>query len=587
MYLYISFFIGLLGVVYTYLNNYKQLPKNYKEFSIKNSDEYKRVSIDRDRYSNKKIPNDIDVIVIGSGIGGLSTAAFLSRVGKKVLVIEKHYIAGGCMHTFEEKGIEHETGIHYIGNIEKRKPILNLITDKEIKWCKLGKDNNDIYDIIVINNKQYNFRTGEENFISDMTEYFPDEKSAIIKYVDLIKKVSQKDLFFNIKIIKPTFLRKLLYNFISEDYTKYVNNSAYDIISSLTKNEELIAVLCGQFGDYGPPPKKASFFVHASIANHYLEGGYYPYGGPGEIAKEIIPVIEKTGGRVLVGKGVKEILIKNNRAIGVEIENGDKIFANTIVSSVGLRNTYNKLIESKEDIDDCYINLIKNIPISTSFIYLFVNLKGTPEELGLKSSNIWSWPDKDYDNMIELFEKEPLNNPIPLFIACSCAKDESWNERYPGKSNAIVLTMAKKEWFNDWEDQRCMHRGEDYDNFKEKFAKRMFEEGLFKYYPLTRDKVEHYDIGTPLSIQHYINSYSGEAYGLDSTPYRYTKAYDLCPETKIKNLYLSGQDICTLGFTGALMGGVLTAHSILGYGTLFDVLIGKNLIKDLKNMKFK
>lgn len=586
MLLYISFLIGILGFIF--LNNKKnvKLPKQYVKSKEYNVDTYTRISIDRDRYNKKKIPEDIDVIVIGSGIGGLSTAGFLSRVGKKVLVIEKHYIAGGCMHTFEEKGVEHETGIHYIGNIEKRKPILDLITKNKIEWCKLGRDNDNIYDIIVINDKQYNFRSGEKNFIKDMIEYFPNEADAINKYVKLIKNVSQKDLFFNIKIIRPALLRRLLYNFVSEEYKKYVNRSAYDIISSLTKNEELIAVLCGQFGDYGPPPKKASFFVHASIANHYLEGGYYPRGGPSELTKQIIPIIEESGGRVLVGKGVKEIIIQDNKAIGVELENSKKIYAKKIISSVGLRNTFNKLIKEDKYVDVTYKNLINKIPESTSFIYLFVNLKGNPEDLGLKSSNIWIWPDRDYDKMIKIFEKDPIHNPIPLFIACSCAKDDSWNENFPGKSNAIVLTMAKKEWFKEWEEKRCMHRGEDYNNFKEVFANRMFEEGLYKYYPKTRGNVEHYDIGTPLSIQHYINSYSGEAYGLDSTPYRYTKAYDLCPDTKVKNLFLTGQDICTLGFTGALMGGVLTAHSVLGYGNIVDLLTNRNLISDLQNMKF-
>ena len=73
----------------------------------------------KNRYSHKKIPNNIDVIVIGSGIGGLTTAGLLSKTGKKVLVLEQHYVAGGTTHSFVDKGIEHETGIHYIGKIKK------------------------------------------------------------------------------------------------------------------------------------------------------------------------------------------------------------------------------------------------------------------------------------------------------------------------------------------------------------------------------------------------------------------------------------------------------------------------------------
>lgn len=585
MYLLISG-IGIIFLMYLVkVNTFSKdtIPKGYtKKENIEINT--KRVSVDRDRYQKKKIPNDLDAIVIGSGIGGLSVAAFLSKVGKRVLVLEQHYIAGGCTHSFEEKGVEHETGIHYIGNIGKRQKILDLITDKKIEWCQMGRDNYGIYDEIVINDKKYYYRTGTQNFINDMVEYFPNEKKAIYAYIDLVKRVSQKDLFFNLKIVQYAWLRKLLSCLVSNEYHKYVNETAYNIIRELTDNEELIAVLCGQFGDYGPPPKKASFFVHASIVNHYLEGGYFPKGGTGVIPRSIIPVIEKSGGRVLVGKGVKSIIIVDNNAIGVEMENGDRIFANSIISDAGLRNTFARLI--KPNVYKTYDNLLKNIPESTSFIYLFVNIEGDKSDLELKSNNIWVWPNQDYSKMIEDFEKDPYNNPIPLFIACSCAKDDSWNERYPGKSNAIVLTIGKKKWFETWEHERCMHRGKDYDTIKEAFAQRMLNEGLYKFYPKTRGKVTYYDVGTPLTNQYYIGAYNGEAYGLDSTPYRYSKATSLVPKTEINNLYLTGQDICTLGFTGALMGGLLTAHSVLGYGTITDLIMGRNLITDLKNMEF-
>ncbi len=574
----------LFYVIQISICNNNTLPKEYQEKEVQEI-KSNRISIDRDRYSKKKIPDDLDAIVIGSGIGGLSSAAFLSKTGKKVLVLEQHYIAGGCTHSFEEKGVEHETGIHYIGNIEKRKKVLDLITTDKIEWCQMGRDNYGIYDEIVINDKKYYFRTGTQNFISDMVEYFPKEKDAIHKYINLIKSVAQKDLFFNIKIIQSRWLQKLLSFLISNEYYKYVNTSAYDVIREFTNNEELIAVLCGQFGDYGPPPKKASFFVHASIVNHYLEGGYFPKGGTSVISKSIIPVIEKSGGRVLVGKAVKNIIIENNVAIGVEMENRDKIYAKNIISDAGLRNTFHKLVNPS--IHKIYDNLLKNIPESTSFVYMFVNLDGEKEDLELKSSNIWVWPNNDYSKMLEDFENDPYTSPIPLFIACSCAKDDSWSERYPGKSNAIVLTIGKKEWFNQWENERCMHRGQDYNDIKESFAKRMLEEGLYNFYPKTKGKVTHYDVGTPLTNQFYLGAYNGEAYGLDSTPFRYSQATELKPKTRINGLYLTGQDICTLGFTGALMGGLLTAHSILGYGTMIDMISGRNLVNDLINLEKK
>lgn len=573
-----------------YISKPKQYKKQYEKIDTSN---YKRVDSTKDRYNISKIPQNIDVILIGSGIGGLSCAAYLSKVGKKVLVLEQHYIAGGCCHVFDEKGVEHETGIHYIGNIDKRKKILDLITDKPIEWCKMGKQTNGVYDEIFIEDQHYLFRAGEENFITDLSNRFQGEEENIRNYIKLVKKVSKKDLFFNIKVIEQWWVRKIaeLYlKYWDTDYYKYVNTSAYDVIKTFTKNEDLIAVLGGQFGDYGPTPKKANFFIHASIVNHYLEGGYFPKVGPSEIIKNIIPTIEKAGGRVLVGKKVSEIIIEDGCAKGVIMESGDKIYANKIVSGVGLNNTFNKLIPDELLENDSvikYQNLIKKVGSSTGFIYCFVNLDGTAEELELRDSNLWIYPNKDYDKLLAEFEQNIEKNPMPLFIASSSAKDSSWNERFPNKSSVIILTMGKKEWFEQWTNEECMKRNLDYKDLKETMAQRMLTEGLYKYYPKTKGKVTHYEMGTPLTNQFYLGCLDGEGYGLDSNASRYSEIDMLRPKTEIKNLYLTGQDICTLGFTGALMGGILTSHSILGYGTILDLITNRNLIKDLINLEKK
>jgi len=564
----------------------KQFKKQPENIDTSN---YKRVDSTRDRYNISKIPQNIDVIVIGSGIGGLSCAAYLSKVGKKVLVLEQHYIAGGCCHVFDEKDVEHETGIHYIGNIDKRKKILDLITYNPIEWCKMGKNTDGVYDELFIEDKHYTFRAGEENFITDLSKRFEGEEANIRAYIKLVKEVAKKDLFFSIKIIQLSWVRKIIDLYLKywdKDYYKYVNTSAYNVIKSFTKNEELIAVLGGQFGDYGPTPKKANFFIHASIVNHYLEGGYFPKGGPSEIIKNIIPTIEGVGGRVLVGKKVSELIIENNCAKGIIMENGDRIYANKIVSGVGINNTFNRLIPENDSIIK-YQKLINKVGSSTGFIYCFVNLDGKAEELELRDSNLWIYPNKDYDKLLDDFEQDIEKNPMPLFIASSSAKDSTWNERYPNKSSVIILTMAKKEWFEQWENEDCMKRNLDYKDIKETMAQRMLSEGLYKYYPKTKGKVTHYEMGTPLTNQFYLGCLDGEGYGLDSNASRYSNIDMLRPQTTIKNLYLTGQDICTLGFTGALMGGILTSHSILGYGTIFDLITNRNLINDLIKIEKK
>jgi len=270
---------------------------------------------------------------------------------------------------------------------------------------------------------------------------------------------------------------------------------------------------------------------------------------------------------------------------------GDQILAPIVVSGAGAFNTFKKLLPPPV-VPRTVLDKLDAVGPSCSFVYLFVGMEGTPEELRLRSSNIWHWPaddaDLDYDAMIERFRKDPHHAPIPMFIGFPCAKDSTWNTRYPGKANAVILTMADYDWFAKWEDKKQGKRGADYDEFKKLFEKRILEEGLYHYYPQTRGKVVHTDVGSPVTFNYYIGSRRGEVYGLDcSAAGRYVSDDWLRPKTQIPGVYLTGQDVTTSGVTGALMAGVLTAHSVLGYGGVLDILSGRNLVEDLWHLDAK
>ena len=616
-----------IGIIYITLNfiyiSYTKFYYSRRRLTPVHSnknEETEKTDYNKTRFIKKRIPEDIDVLIIGSGISSLTLAGLLSKAGKRVLVVEQHYIAGGTTHSFEMEGIEHETGLHYVGNIEKRMKILDMITEgNKIEWNQLGwETNKKIYDKIIINNKTYNLETGVENLKNYLIDLFPEEKRGIILYFDLVKKVSQKDLFFNLKSINyyypviENYVNRFLTNYmkyIDPMYYRYCNITAYDTIKGLIENEELIAVLCGQFGDYGPPPKQANFFMHASIVNHYLEGGYFPKGGTNTISNKIIKSIEERGGSVLVSKGVKEIIIADQEAIGVVMENDIEVYAKEIVSSIGIINTFTKLVKKdmienahiflkrandNDDNDDNgpiksekllksiekYKTLIDRIPCSTQHIYCFVKIKGNPMELGLTSSNLWVYPHSNYEKLLEEYFEDPIGNPIPLFIGFSCMKDPEWDSKYPGYSNCVILTLAKTEWFEEWKDTISNKRDESYNNYKDQIGDRMIKE-LKRLFPQLEDKIESYNMATPLTTKFYIGSSNGESYGMDINSYRFLKGWDLKPRTPIKNLYLTGQDICTLGFTGAMMSGVLTANVMMGYDNPIDIVLGNNIIRDL------
>jgi len=590
-------FLGYL--FYDYLKREKRtkLPKNY--LNILPANEVARRSItkpNRNRFTVRKVPPQLDTIIIGSGISGLSTAAFLAKTCQRVLVLDQHDIAGGSTHAFTDHGFEYDTGVHYIGNMEKRKVVLDTISDSPIEWDQLGRENPDemVYDEIYIGEgderELYKFRAGEENFISDLVERFPEEEKMIRVYIKLCKEVAKKDMFFLAKIIKPRWLSNIVLKYFCSDYYRWVNTTTYELLSSMTDNKKLIAVLCGQFGDQGKTPKESSFFMHASIVNHYLRGGWYPRGGSTEIANKIIPTIEKAGGAVLVGTAVKRIIVVNNRAIGVVMDNKteDKIFATNVVSSAGLYNTYHKLLAEQHASSDPLYQISQDIPGSCTMIYLFLGFEGTSEELNLRSSNVWSMPakgpDYDLDKMLNDYLDDPYNNSMPIFLGFPSAKDSTYAERFPGKSCAVVLTYAKKEWFDEWDnvEKKDRKKNDDYQEKKEYFKQRILAETL-KYYPQLEDKIVHSMVGTPLTFKYYIATPNGEVYGMDSTMERY-RCTQIRPSTSIENLYNTGQDTTTLGLTGALMSGVLTASEMLGYGNIIDCLSGRNIVEDTMHL---
>ena len=305
---------------------------------------------------------------------------------------------------------------------------------------------------------------------------------------------------------------------------------------------------------------------------HTMLGTFYPKGGASEIAYNMIPTIEATGGRVLVRVRVKEIIVNNGCAVGVKVTKGKQeytIMAPLIISDAGLMNTVHRLLPghvTKKYQMDC---LTKKVEPSIGVISVFVGLDGTKEELGLTAQNIWAFTDEKIENVglnyMVLTPEDAKSASVPIiFISFPSAKDPTFNSRYPGKSTAELITLTPSKWFEEWKDEKVMHRGDDYTSFKMKLGRQMWQQ-LCIMYPHLEDKLEYFEVGTPLSNQYYLESYSGEVYGLNHDVNRFDPYVqtELRPETPVSGLYLAGQDVFCVGFVGGLFGGVLCASAIL------------------------
>jgi all-trans-retinol 13,14-reductase len=214
------------------------------------------------------------------------------------------------------------------------------------------------------------------------------------------------------------------------------------------------------------------------------------------------------------------------------------------------------------------LRILGNVTPSSAHLCLYVGMKQAAPE----GTNLWVLPSYDQDARAERYLADP-SMPFPfLFISFPSAKDPDFSRRFPERATAEVVTPAHYSWFSAWQDTRWKKRPADYEAFKQQLAERLQGE-LERQVPALAGKVDVAELSTPLTTRHFTNYRAGEIYGLNSTPDRF-KLRCLTPRTTIRNLYLTGQDICTLGVVGAMFGGVLAASTILKRN-LMPLFVGK------------
>jgi all-trans-retinol 13,14-reductase len=513
------------------------------------------------RYRPKRLASWYDAIVIGSGMGGLTTASLLSELGKKVCVLEQHYTAGGYTHSYERAGYEWDVGVHYIGDVGARtrsRRMFDFLSDGKLDWAPMAAE----YDRFYVGDKIFSAVAGKQAFRDNLVASFPKEEQAIDRYMKLLAEVSNALSIHSMgRVLKP-WQRSISAPFTRWRTPACMYRNTYDVLSELTENQDLIAVLCGQWGDMGLPPKQSAFMVHAMIARHYLYGGYYPVGGSWRIAESIIPKIRMTGGEVFTYARVKEILVEDQKVTGVEMEDGHCIDCPCVVSSAGIDNTFNLLLPVEVVSEIGYDRLLPHVKPSFAHLCVYIGLKETAEQLDLPKTNYWIYPHNDYDAAVQAFlEDKDAEFPV-VYISFPSAKDPDYLNRHPGTATIEIVAPAPHKWFEQWQGSTWGKRGDDYETFKAELGGRLMQH-LYDKLPRLKGKVDYYEVSTPVSTEWFGGYRHGELYGLAHTSERLQQKW-LGPRTPIAGLWLTGQDVLTCGVTGAMMAGMLTTMAMVG-----------------------
>ncbi|WP_141733194.1 phytoene desaturase family protein [Oligoflexus tunisiensis] len=508
------------------------------------------------------LENHYDTIVIGSGIGGLTTAVCLAKAGQKVLVLERHYTAGGFTHTYERKGYEWDVGVHYIGDVHREgstlRRVFDYISDQRIQWAEME----EVYDRIYIGSESFDYVKGEDAFRERMIQRFPEERNAIIEYLKLVKQANRSSSSYFMEHALPSWLAKILHKKLTANFLHYASQTTEEVLLGLTKNRKLIAVLTGQWGDYGLPPSQSSFVIHAMVAKHYLNGAAYPVGGSAVIAQELDAVLRNHGAQLITSAEVESIVTQGNKATGVKLVDGRIIHAKNVVSGAGVINTFQKLLPDTCSVKGEYLKNLQYVSPSFAHMCLYIGLKVNPRELGIPTTNLWIYPNEHHDANLAQFMPEPgLEFPV-VYISFPSSKDPAWETKHPGKGTIEMVVPAPYQWFEKWKDTKWQKRGSEYKQLKQDITDRLLSILLEKF-PQLKDKIHYTELSSPLSTAHFSNYQKGEIYGINHDPQRFKERW-LRTDTPVRNLYLTGQDIVTCGVGGALSAGVLTAIRVLG-----------------------
>lgn len=513
------------------------------------------------RYRPKRLAAQYDAIVIGSGMGGLTNAALLSELGWKVCVLEQHYTAGGYTHSYNRNGYEWDVGVHYIGDVgtkTRSRRMFDFLSDGKLEWAPMDAE----YDRFYVGDKVFSAIAGKQAFRDNLVAGFPQEEQAIDRYLALIAQVSGALSTHSMgRVLKP-WQRALGAPLLKWRTPANMYRNTYEVLSELTDDQDLIAVLCGQWGDMGLPPKRSAFMVHAMIVRHYMYGGYYPVGGSWRIAASIIPKIQKAGGEVFTYARVKRIRLDNGKVSGVEMDDGHHIDCPCVISSAGIGNTFNGLLPTDAVEESGYESLLKTVRPSIAHLGVYIGLKETAQQLGLPKTNFWIYPGNDYDAALDRFLADK-DAPFPVvYISFPSAKDPDYENRHPGTATIEIVAPAPFSWFEKWQGTTWGKRGEEYETFKAQLGERLMQH-LYEKLPQLKGKVDYYEVSTPVSTEWFSGYQRGELYGLDHTAGRLSQEW-LGPRTKIPGLWLTGQDVLTCGVTGAMMAGMLTTMAMVG-----------------------
>ncbi|MBP5318838.1 MAG: NAD(P)/FAD-dependent oxidoreductase [Paludibacteraceae bacterium] len=479
-----------------------------------------------------------DVIVIGSGLGGLETAYILAKNGMKVCVLERTPVLGGCLQTFKRGSHLFDTGFHYVGGLQEGGPLHRLFGYfdlLELPWQRMD----DCFDEVTVDDKTVFFAQGYEHFTDEFLRAFPKAKAELTNYTALLKEVGAH-IFDNFKPRSAeTFFNTSLFG-----------RSAKAFLDETITDRQLRDCLAGtslkmELGEQLP------LYTYAQINNSFIESAWRINGGGEQIARHLAASVEAMGGEVRTRAEVTELVECDGKIGEVEINGQERVACRHVISNAHPAHTLT-LIKDSALIRNIYRRRINSM--ANTFGMFTANLSLKPGRVPYCNHNKYLYEQADLWN----YQAGKTDRVLASYYPDTVAPDGSCTQ-------IDLLTPMTWDEVAAWAEMPMGKRGQSYVDMKRAKTEACVRLAS-KRIPELADAIEKDYTSTPLSYRHYTNTSFGSAYGLRKD-FSNPMLTVMTPKTPVPNLFLTGQNLNLHGILGVSMTSFFTAAELIGMET--------------------
>lgn len=523
-----------------------------------------------------------DAIVIGSGLGGLTCAAYLCATGKRTLVLEGHYVAGGNSQAFRRnvrgRKYEFDVGLHYIGECGPEGLITQLLNGlglaERLVFRPLDPDG---YSTLHFPELTFRVPSSWDRYKARLLDTFPAERERLAEVVDLLHEVADAGRRFqrgDLALDQMVQQAPLFMEWGLQPVTKLF--AKYGLSQAAT------AVLLGEQGDYAVRPSKTPTALAAGLTDHYMRGAFYPEGGGQAMAGRLIEAIRAYGGEVRTRTRVTRVRVEHGRAVGVVLEKTrEEIDAPIVVSNADLKRTVLELV-GEEHFPARVVERVRAFRMSLPLFAVYVGLDVDLAAQGLANTNHWLWGTTDIEGIYDQVERGELPEKNLAYITVTSLRDPESRQVAPaGHTNLQVMTLVPHD-YAVWDvevgpaEGGRYHRDATYRRRKTELMEALLETAETVLPDLRRHAVWK-EAATPVTQERFTHSTGGTSYGIEYAtdqmgPIRIGYATD------VAGLFLCGASTpAGHGIANVMFSGLRAAEAATGIDLRRAVLSGEVL----------